>query len=251
MRAVKAFNLQPAASGFQVQQAAFEGPFELLIHLLERDKLDIKDIVLSDITQKYMESLKVLQQFDPDLASDFIYTAAWLLELKSRSLLPRVEREQLALQQQDDPREELIVRLMEYKRFKELAVVLEAKASGGYRVHARPPGMPDVAVIVPQLAPHSLDNLFSAYNRALTKGKKEVRELPARGMPVAERIEALRAQLAHGPAHYAELTKGMAVKDRIVTFLAMLELVRMGEIVVSQQKLFGPILLEMKRDANG
>ena len=94
----------------QVRLPVFEGPFDLLIYLVERNKLDIYDIAVADITSSYIESLQHME-FDPETASDFIYMAAYLLELKSRSLLPRTERIRPA--DEPDPRQELIMRLVE------------------------------------------------------------------------------------------------------------------------------------------
>lgn len=229
-----------ARPSVQVSLPAFEGPFDLLIYLVERDKLDIHDIAIADITRDYLESLQTIE-FDPELASDFIYMAAYLLELKSRSLLPRVERLQLV--QEPDPRQELIMRLVEYKRFKELAAQLDAMGGVENHRYVRPPTLA-VATETRHLAPMSLDNLFSAFTRALAKAKVEVRELPERGVPVAEKVEELRRRLQQGPACFSELTEGLSLSGIIAVFLAILELVRLGEAVVAQESAFAPIRLE-------
>lgn len=224
----------------QVSLPAFQGPFDLLIYLVERDKLDIHDIAVADITSSYIESLKVID-FDPELASDFIYMAAYLLELKARSLLPRVERIQLA--QEPDPRQELIMRLVEYKRFKELAALLETMASSERYVYTRRPSLPAESQEARVLAPMSLDNLFSAFARVLASNRVEVRELPSRGVPVAEKMNALRKRLAGGSVLFEELAAGLGLQEIIVTFLAVLELVRLGEAAVSQESVFLPIVI--------
>ena len=239
-----------ARPALQVQLSNFEGPFDLLIYLVERDKLDIYDIAIAEITSSYIESLKILEQFDAELASDFIYMAAYLLELKSRSLLPRIERRHLS--QEPDPRQELILRLVEYKRFKELAAQLDAMTAEGNRIYTRMPTIPVEGAENRPLAPMSLDNLFSAFFRALDKHRIEVREMPSQGVPVATKLSYLRQRLSFGPADFNELTSGLGLSEIIVTFLAVLELVKMREAVVRQESVFAPIIIEavLKDDEN-
>jgi segregation and condensation protein A len=233
----------------QVTLPVFEGPFDLLIYLVQRDKLDIFSIAIADITSSYLESLSQVE-FDPELASDFIYMAAYLLELKSRSLLPRVQRELLG--EEPDPRQELILRLVEYKRFKELAGLLETMITQENYDYTRQPDLPPDPLVRP-LMPMSLDNLFSAFARALENSKVEVHQLAGNGVPIGVRLGQLRIRLAQGPATFDELAQGLDLQEIIVTFLAVLELVRMGEAMVFQEKVFSPILIESaaKDDIDG
>lgn len=234
-----------ARPAVQVTLPAFQGPFDLLIYLVERDKLDIHDIAVAEITSKFIESLKVIE-FDPELASDFIFMAAYLLELKSRSLLPRIERVQLS--QEPDPRQELIMRLVEYKRFKELAASLEAMiTSGNYTYTRRTSIQPDTMEMRP-LAPMSLDNLFSAFIRVLEDHQVEVKELAARGIPIAEKISVIRKRLASGPASFEEFAAGLNLSGVIAVFLAVLEMVRLGEVNVRQETAFAPIIIAAEKD---
>jgi len=224
----------------QVNLPVFEGPFDLLIYLVERDKLDIYSIAIADITSSYLESLSLVE-LDPELASDFIYMAAYLLELKSRSLLPRVERELLA--EEPDPRQELIMRLVEYKRFKELAGKLEEMAVHDNYDYTRQPALP--AETNPRaLAPLSLDNLFSAFARALENCRVEVRNLAVKGVPVEEKLAVIRARLVAGSAVFADLANGLNLSETVAIFLAVLELVRLGEAVVFQERVFAPIIIK-------
>jgi len=231
-----------ARPAVQIHLPAFEGPFDLLIYLVERDKLDIYDIPIAEITSSYIESLKDLEQFDPELASDFIYMAAYLLELKSRSLLPRIQRIQLV--QEPDPRQELIMRLVEYKRFKELAAGLDEMISSENSCYTRRPSLPLDTQQPRSLTPMTLDNLFSAFNRALAKHLVEFRELPAQGVKLSEKMSFLRTRLATGTARFSELAEGLGLSEIIVTFLAVLELVRLGEALVYQDSVFAPIVIE-------
>lgn len=237
-----------ARPAVQVSLPVFQGPFDLLIYLVERDKLDIYDIAIADITRDYLESLKTIE-FDPELASDFIYMAAYLLELKSRSLLPRIGRIQLA--EEPDPRQELIMRLVEYKRFKELAAQLDAMEGGDNHLYVRSPSLPLGAGESKILAPMSLDNLYSAFSRALAKARVEIHQLPKRGIPLAEKVEELRLRLKRGPACFTELTTGLGLSGIVVVFLAVLELVRMGEAMVAQESVFSPIRIEEVKGDDG
>lgn len=235
-----------AGSALQVQQPAFEGPFDLLIYLVERDRLDIHDIIISDITSSYIENLKLIEHYDPDRASDFIYMAAYLLELKSRALLPRIRLHQLA--EEPDPRQELITRLMEYKRFKHLAFLLEELAVDRRRAFTRPPSLPASDEVGRKLAPMLLENLYSAYQRALEKAAVEVREVSGEKVPVAEKMNYIRSQLSRGELLFASLVQKANLVEKIATFLALLELVRLGEVNIGQPRLFGPIKIT-KRSA--
>lgn len=226
----------------QVTLPEFEGPFDLLIYLVERDQLDIYAISIADITSSYLASLSQVE-FEPDLASDFIYMAAYLLELKSRSLLPRLKRESLAAE--PDPRQELIMRLVEYKRFKQLAALLESMISPGQYDYTRPPcQLPAAASRT--LAPLSLDNLFSAFARALKNRRLEVRNLTFQGVSVEVRLGELRQTLAAGGIGFADLVRGLGLEEVVATFLALLELVRLGEALVYQERVFAPIRVEPK-----
>lgn len=224
----------------QVSLPAFEGPFDLLIYLVERDKLDIYSIAVADITNSYLSSLSLIE-FDPELASDFIYMAAYLLELKSRSLLPRFERELLA--DEPDPRQELILRLVEYKRFKKLAARLAEMISPDNYDHVRrPAAAPEQGPRV--LAPLSLDNLFLAFTRALAREQAPVREFLLADISIEKRLAELRLTLGAKPVRFSELAGGQSLAQLVVTFLALLELVRLGEVAVCQEQVFAPILIK-------
>lgn len=224
----------------QIKLPVFEGPFDLLIYLVERDRLDIYSISIADITSSYLEGMSQIE-FDPDLTGDFIYMAAYLLELKSRSLLPRVGQGQLA--DEPDPRQELIMRLVEYKRFKELAEKLAAMISIENYDHTRLPApLPEPGAR--PLAPLSLDNLFSAFARVMENSRIDVRQIVFKGVSIEEKIVELRGRLATGPVAFAELTRGLDLHEIVATFLAILELVRLREALVFQEEVFAPILIE-------
>jgi segregation and condensation protein A len=232
--------LQQARQSIPLRLSNFEGPLDLLIQLVDREKMSIRDIQISEITRHYLATLEQFQ-FDPDTGSDFIYMAAYLLELKSRSLLPRPPRGQLDGEYGDDPRQELINRLLEYKHFRDLAEILDGLCLQNCRVYSRLPSLPQAED--PGLAPMSLDNLFSAYGRALSKLTRESRELPPRGLAVAEQMEVMRSWLQRGSFCFTQVVAGLNLTGIVVTFMAMLELNRLGEVLVSQEQPFGPIII--------
>ena len=109
------------AADYLVKLDAFEGPMDLLMHLIEKNKIDLYDIPIADLTRQYLDYINTLYQFDIEYASEFLVMAATLLRIKSRMLLPKNDREE---EQEEDPRMELVERLLEYRRFKEVSSIL-------------------------------------------------------------------------------------------------------------------------------
>src|SRR5215470_8109908 len=117
---------------YQVDLDTFRGPMDLLLYLVKREEVDICDIPIARITEQFLEYMRVIEMLDVEVAGDFLVTAATLMEIKSRMLLPRPEE---IAEEDDDPRKELVRQLLEYKKFKEAAALLEAQAEQqSYRV---------------------------------------------------------------------------------------------------------------------
>src|SRR5262249_13155407 len=110
---------------YQVDLATFRGPLDLLLYLVKRNEVDICDIPIAKITEQFLDYLRIIELIDVERAGDFLVTAATLMEIKSRMLLPRAEE---TAEEQDDPRQELVRQLLEYKRFKEAAALLDVQA---------------------------------------------------------------------------------------------------------------------------
>ena len=123
---------------YRVNLDIFAGPLDLLLYLVRKEEVDIYDIPLAKITDQYLQYAEMLKQFDIDLAGDFLVMAATLMEIKSAMLLPRVEPEDMAAEEAGDPRAELIRQLLEYKKFKDAANLLDAAAATQKQRHGRP-----------------------------------------------------------------------------------------------------------------
>lgn len=128
---------------YLVKLEAFEGPLDLLLHLIHRLEIDIYDIPVSEITEQYMEYIHTMQELELDVASEYLVMAATLLSIKSKMLLPRQEEEwsdeEIIEEEQSDPRDELVTRLIEYKKYKEAAVKLKELESERALVYTKPP----------------------------------------------------------------------------------------------------------------
>lgn len=232
---------------YQIRLENFEGPFELLIHLIERAEIDIYDIPIARITREYLEYLEEWENLDLDAASEFLLMAARLLEIKSKCLLPGLHEEK-AEDEEQDPREELVERLLEYKYFRKLASLLReiAREQGGIftRVGEKPEswfpeGQP--------LAGHTVRDLSRAFKKVLENAPSpRLPEIRAKRVTVPEKIEELCSLLARrrGGVDFRELLHPDSSRlEIIITFLALLELVYQGKVRVYQERVFGEILI--------
>lgn len=236
---------------YRIKLEAFEGPLDLLLHLIEKEEIDIYDIPIAHITQQYLDYLSAMEELDLEVASDFLVMAATLLEIKARWLLPSpppVEGEEDA--ELIDPREELVERLLEYKRFKEAAEHLRQLEEAASRHVPRPAAeipWDGEADRMPQLNV-SLAELIQALQEVLARldETEEILELDREEVTVGEKMGAILDRLGTGPGGLAfvSLFPQRAAKiEIIVTFLALLELIRRRQAVVRQGELFGPIMV--------
>ena len=122
---------------YRIQLAAFEGPLDLLMHLIEKNKIDIYDIPIAELTRQYMEHLNRMRELDMEIASSFLVMAATLLQIKSRMMLPQQSKEKETAE--EDPRQELVARLLEYKKFQQVSELLQGQAVSEARFCAREP----------------------------------------------------------------------------------------------------------------
>lgn len=231
---------------YKVQLEVFEGPLDLLLYLIKKDELDIYDIPIERITNQYVQYLDLMRMLDLNIAGEFIVMAATLMMLKSRMLLPPEERTELE-EEEDDPRWDLIRQLVEYKKFKDAAIHLEdleqqrqdVFGRGGEAVKLGPEG--EVA-----LRDVSIFDLISAFNEALKKVKtEELKEIFAERVTVVEKIDLIvNLMKSKGRTTFSNLFRDAATRHEIVcTFLAILELIRLRQIVARQERSFGEIFL--------
>lgn len=230
----------------------FEGPLDLLLHLIEQDELDIYDIPIGRVTEQYLEYLADLDAVDIDRAGEFLVMAATLCQIKARMLLPRpvVEDETSLVPglEPGDPREELVLRLLEYSRFRQAAGLLDDLAAMRSEAVAR-----WQEGIVPELPPveqspggtATVQDLIAAWNAMLERRRPPpVREITREPVTVAECMDRIRMAIAEQPSGmtFQQLFPPEATRQELVaTFLALLELLRLHEAQVWQEGPLGDI----------
>jgi len=236
----------PAQDEYKVQLEVFEGPLDLLLYLIRKEEVDIHDIPIERITHQYMQYLEVMRMLDLDFAGEFIVMAATLMMIKSRMLLPVEERTQIE-EEEEDPRWDLVRQLVEYKKFKDAALHLQALEARQEDVFAREgDGVQLGAEPGVALRDVSIFDLITAFNEALSRVKKdELREIFAERFTVAEKIDLLVNRLkTEERISFNELLSVMTSRyEMVCTFLAVLELIRTRQIQARQAERFGEILI--------
>lgn len=228
----------------------FEGPLDLLLYLIKRDEVDIYEISIEKITKEYLAFLDTFQTLNIDLAGEFIVMAATLLYIKSRTLLPVDQRMAEDDAEEDDPRWELIRQLIEYKKFKEAADQLREREALQEALFPRLPALPELPpaenLLVEEVGIFDLIHAFQKVLKRLEDGREDLREIFEENFTVGEKIETIMAMTSGGvPLRFEELFREQASRaEVVVTFLAMLELIRMKQLRVRQEQGFGEIWLE-------
>ena len=235
---------------YHVSITQFEGPLDLLLHLIDKAEINIEDIFVSEITAQYLAYMDDLSELDMDRASAFLTVAAQLLLIKSRSLLPRPPAED---EDEEDPKEALLRQLREYKAFKEVSESLHERFEEAKKALTR---LPEDVALPPQkfeLDNASIDNLYQAFldilNRENETEEKVDRTQNVRPdtFTVRERVVHLRSKLKDGRVRFADLfTDTSSRMEKIVTFMALLEMLARGEVHITQGATFAPIYIRAK-----
>ena len=234
---------------YRVSLSQFEGPLDLLLHLIEKAEVNIEDIFVSEITAQYLLYMDDLSDLDMDRASAFLTVAAQLLLIKSRSLLPRPPAEE----EEEDPKEALLRQLREYKAFKLASEELSERFELAKQSFTR---LPEDVILPPQkfeLQNATLDLLYSAFldllNRDDTDEKKPdvTQNVRPDTFTVRDRVVHLREKLKSGRVRFSDLfTDASSRMERIVTFMALLEMLARGEVHITQGATFAPIYIRAK-----
>ena len=239
-------DFESSPDALQVRLETFEGPLDLLLHLTRKNEVNIYDIPIALITSQYLEMLELMQELNLDVAGEFLVMAATLIHIKSKMLLPRPETAAGMEGEDQDPRDALVRRLLEHQKFKTAAELLHDRE----QVRAAQWGRPDerVAKIAgdgyePELEV-DLFSLLTAFQAVVRRAKERPKvALPPEQLPVEVRMEQLLARLSETRAcGFDELFAD--VHDRaglIVTFIALLEMIRLKLVRVFQLGSFGPI----------
>lgn len=226
---------------YKIKLQVFEGPLDLLLYLIKKDQLNIYDIPMVQVTDQYIQYLELMELLDLDIAGEFLVIAATLLHIKSKMLLPPDPNEQPE-EEEEDPRLDLVEKLLEYKRFKEAAQHLRGREKMRQDVFTRRINEQEEKGEVYFEA--SLFELISAFSKALKDIPKDIfYEVIKDEFTVEEKIHQILHLLFEQPkVHLSELFNQAKNKLEIVaTFLAILELIKIKEIRIIQTQIFGEI----------
>ncbi len=231
---------------YVIQLEVFEGPMDLLLHLIEREELPITSVSLSGVTQQYLDYMATLEQLRPDDIAEFLVMAARLLYIKSSALLPRPELEDE--EEEEDPGEALARQLREYKRFKEKAAFLKELEASGLRTYVRLAPPP---VMEKRLDPSGLnvDALLDALYEVLEEmnpPEPPIHSMAAIEITIDDKLEELGALVKTGkPFRFKQILRQARSRTEIVvTFMAVLEMIKQRQVRVTQSHPFDDILVE-------
>ena len=231
---------------YKVKLEIFEGPMDLLLYLIKRDEIDIYDIPIEHITKQYLSYLEAFQVLDLEIAGEFVVMAANLIYIKSRSLLPVHQQSEVEVEEEADPRWELVRQLLEYKKFKEAAAHLGEREVHQSNLFSRVPETLDVSSERP-LSEVSIFDLINAFQKALKRVNKteDFREIFAENYTVSDKIEfIIKMTVSRIALKFSELFAAAASRTEVVvTFLALLELIRLKQVSIVQSEEFGEIEL--------
>ena len=233
-------------SEYKVKLEIFEGPLDLLLYLIKQDELDIYEISLERITRQYLEYLQAFKELNIDVAGEFVVMAANLIYLKSRSLLPADQQPPEEDAEEDDPRWGLIRQLIEYKKFKEAAAQLQVRQHEQERIFVRLPGDFDPIPAAPlRLGEVGIFQLINAFQAVIKRvaAREDLREIFGEHYTVSDKIDWILKRISDGvPLRFSELFASLASRvEIVVTFLALLELIRLRQVHATQVNAFDEI----------
>ncbi len=233
---------------YKVKFDVFEGPLDLLLYLIKKEEVDIYDVNLTLLATQFIEYIELMRMLDLEIAGEFLVMASTLMYIKSRELLP--VDQQVAVEGEDegeDPRWELIRQLVEYKKFKDAAAHLQALETRQENSFARLPAKPEFDSEPALKSAASLFDLINAVNVVLKRihQREDLRDIFEDKWSVSEKIEALLKALSEQPAlRFSELFASATSRSEVVvTFLALLELIRLKQLIAVQPEDFGEIVI--------
>ena len=238
---------------YEVILESFEGPLDLLYHLIEKEKVDIYDIPISKITDQYIEHINAMKEFDLEVTSEFLIMASTLIEIKSKMLLPKVKKEEIEDEDGLDPREELVRKLIEYKKYKEASLELKAREDTYKKIYYK--AREEIEYYEEELDLEGVDlsTLMELYENILEKGldlpkDTEFEEIKRDEITIEESIrDVLYTLNLKKKIKFQDLFEANSTKAVIVTtFLAILELIKQKSISIKQENNFSEIYVELK-----
>ena len=243
---INPFSGEPEES-YEIKLEKFEGPLDLLLYLIKKDEIDIYDIPIARITRQYLEYVEMMQQLNLDIAGEFILMAATLIAIKSRMLLPRQSEEE-----EDDPREALIMALLEYERFKKASGTLQERESIEMQYLKRSDfSYLDLKTEETFTMEATIFDLLTAFRDAMNTLQKETfHNVQAEDVSIEERRDLIEKILSTREyVIFSDLYADRPIKIvLIVTLLALLELIKMNRLLLRQSKPFGEIRIFLNKN---
>jgi len=242
---------------YKVKIGAFEGPLDLLLHLIHQLEIDIYDIPVAEITEQYLDYIHTMKELELDVASEYLVMAATLLAIKSKMLLPKQEPDEPDEDYtvEEDPREQLVERLLEYKKYKEAASTFKRLEAGRSEIFTKPPS--DLSEFAPDAdgkkigANVTIYDMIGALNKLLRRKKLQkplFTKITRQEISIEERMDEILKQLetAPGSVQFYDLFSFHDKEQIVVTFLAVLELIKRHQIMAVQEENFGDITVVRK-----
>lgn len=242
--------------GIPVKLEVFEGPLDLLLHLIDKNKVNIYDIPIVLITEQYMEYIQAMEEKDLDVMSEFLVMAATLLHIKSKMLLPK---EEVPEEEEEDPRKELVERLLEYKMYKYISYELKDKQLDASRILFKPPTVPEdikdykeEVKIEDLLAGLSLAKLHAIFESVLKRQVDKIDPIRSKYGDIKKEEVSLTDKMLfieeYGMLHktflFRKLLETNSSKiETIIMFLGVLELMKVGKLVIEQEHIFDDIFI--------
>jgi segregation and condensation protein A len=235
-----------------VKLQAFEGPLDLLLHLIDKAEVDIYDIPIAEITDQYLQYISMMKIHDLEVSSEFLVMAATLLEIKSKMLLPKPRKDEDA-EEGIDPREELVQKLIEYRKYKEVSFELKDKLSIFEKVFYKPPEpIEDYIPDVSSISNVSLDLLVVSFKNIILrnsmKKSSSFREIYREVVTIDDKIKLIGKLLINKHSFYFDdlFLNSCSKYEMLVTFIAVLELMKRKSITVEQERNFSRILIKRR-----
>jgi segregation and condensation protein A len=242
------------SNDFAIRLPAFEGPLDLLLYLIRRNEVDIYDIPIEHVTTQYIEILNSMENLDLEVAGEFFVMAATLMYIKSRMLLPQKDQGSNQDVEDDDidPRWELVQQLLEYKKFKEASSEIEDLILNSNDLIARIGPKEALEAVERPLKPVERVDLWNTFNQVLRRLAERITtgEINAEQVTVSDRMEFILLRFKEKPNFlFSDLFESTTTITTIIaTFLAVLELTRLGEILINQDRAFSDIRCERGTD---
>lgn len=235
--------------GITIRLEAFEGPLDLLLHLIKKEEVDIWNIPIARITEQYLEYLEIMKDLNINVAGEWLMMAATLIYIKSRMLLPQEKPAEGEAEAEEDPRNELVYQLLEHQKFKNAAEMLYTRQEVENAVWNKPPT--DVLEDGNEVVAVTLFDLLRAFHEVVQRFEaQKVMEVDQEEVTIEQKLEEIRRSLiVHDTLLFSSFfVQARSKRHLIVTFLALLELVRLREIALFQKKAFEEIQIRKVKE---